>query len=161
EVDTATPEHAHRSARHVLAAMIAGALDHRHCAGVAHCEALAGDPGGIQLPAGGTVQAGVAHDDGVARGKGRARRVTQHGPAGGHALAAVVVGSALEVAMQPARVPHAEALPGVTGAAHRQRTLFHPIVAPTSRDLARDACADRAVVVVELILPFTAAAGFD
>src|SRR6516164_7166538 len=65
EVDPGAPEHAHRPARHVLAAMIAGALDHGHGARVAYRETLAGDPGGIQLPAGGAVQAGVAHDDRV------------------------------------------------------------------------------------------------
>src|SRR5215813_15612128 len=87
--------------------------------------------------------------------------MAQHDPAAGHALANIVVGIALEVEMQPARVPHAEALPGVADAAHRQRSIFHAVVAPAARDLTRDACADRAVVVVELILPFAAAASFD
>src|SRR6516164_6497922 len=141
EVDPGAPKHAYRSTRHVLAAVIAGTFDHRYRARVAHRETLAGHPGGIQLPARGTVQAGVAHDDGVARRKARARRMAQHDPAGGHAFADIVVGIALEIEMQPAGVPHAEALPGVATAAHHDRCLLHAVVAPAAGDLARDACA--------------------
>src|SRR5215831_3449480 len=112
EVDPGAPEHAYRPARHVLAAVIAGTLDHRHRARVAHGKTLTGNPGGIQLPARGTVQAGVAHDDGVARREACARGMAQHDLAGGHAFADIVVGIALEIEVQPAGVPHAEALPG-------------------------------------------------
>src|SRR3546814_3275441 len=51
----------------VFAAMIARALDDRDGAGIAHREALAGTAGRVQLATGGAVQAGIAHDRGVAR----------------------------------------------------------------------------------------------
>src|SRR6185503_8796799 len=43
EVASGGPEHDHHAAGHVFAAMVAGALDHRHRAGIAHRETLAGD----------------------------------------------------------------------------------------------------------------------
>src|SRR6202050_3770007 len=97
EVNPGAPEHAHRAAGHVLAAVIARALDHGDRAGIAYREALTGDPRGIQLPAGGAVQAGVAHDDGVARHELRARGMAPHEAAARHALAHVVIRVPLEV----------------------------------------------------------------
>ena len=49
---------------HVLAAIVAAALDHGRGTGVADGEALAGATGGEELASGGAVEAGVA-DDGV------------------------------------------------------------------------------------------------
>src|ERR1700733_4100089 len=72
EVDPSAAQNQDHSAGHVLAAMIAGALDDRDRAGVAHPEALAGLAGREQLAAGGAVQAGIAHDDRVARFVARA-----------------------------------------------------------------------------------------
>ena len=48
---------------HVFAAMVAGALDHRGRAGVAHREALAGDATEIAFAGDRAVQHGVADDD--------------------------------------------------------------------------------------------------
>src|SRR5204862_8296230 len=129
------------------AAVIAGALEHRPRARIAHREALAGEAGGVQLPAGGAVQAGVAHDDRVLRHEARAARVAQHDPAGRHALADVVVGIAFQVQVEAAGVPDPEALPGVAAAAHAERRILHAVVAPAPRDLTRDARADGAVEV--------------
>src|SRR4029077_12202976 len=50
EVDPGTSEHAHRAPGHVLAAVIAGALDHRQRTRISYREALAGHAGGIELP---------------------------------------------------------------------------------------------------------------
>ena len=83
---------------------------HGERAGIAHREALAGGAGGVQLAAGRAVQAGVAHDDGLARHEVGARRRLQHDPAARHALADVVVRLALELQVQAAGVPDAEAL---------------------------------------------------
>jgi len=87
--------------------------------------------------------------------------MAQHDPARRHALAYIVVGIALEVEVQAACIPHAKALPGVAAAADYDGGVFHAVVAPAPRDLPRDPRADRAVVVVELIAPFAAAAVGD
>ena len=161
EVEAGAAEHAHRPSRHVLAAVVSRALDHGHRAGVAHREALAGHPGGVQLAARGAVEAGVAHDDGVLRHEARAARVAQHDAAGRHPLADVVVGIAFEIQVEPAGVPHPEALPGAAAAAHGERGPLHAVVAPAPSDLPRDARADRAVEVAEVVVPFAAALALD
>src|SRR6185312_2626454 len=153
KVDAGAAEHAHRPAGHVLAAVIAGALDDRERSGVTHREALPGDAGRVQLTAGGTVQAGVAHDHRVARQVARRARMPQHDAPARHALADVVVGVALQIEMQAAGVPDSEALPGVAAAAHGHGRVLHAVVAPAPRDLARQARADRAVVVGEPVAP--------
>ena len=142
EVHPGAPEYAHRAARHVLAAVIAGPFDHRDRAGIAYREALAGDSGGIERAAGGAVQAGIAHDDGVFGDEARARRMAQHDPPRCHALANVVVGIALEVEVQAAGVPDAKTLTGDAAAAHRDGRVLHAVVAPAARDFSGDARAD-------------------
>src|SRR5204862_4807346 len=82
-------------------------------------------------------------------------------PAGRHALADVVVGIAFQVQVEAAGVPDAEALPGVAAAAHGERRILHAVVAPAPRDLTRDARADGAVEVAELVVPFAAAPVLD
>src|SRR5947209_20363786 len=67
EVAAGRAEHDHDAAGHVLAAMIAGAFDHRDGTRIAHREALAGDAAEIALAFDRTVQHGVADDDRVFR----------------------------------------------------------------------------------------------
>src|SRR5579872_146867 len=106
-------------ARHVLAEVIAGALDHRDRAGVAHAEALADASRDEHAAAGRAVRDRVA-------GENRVGRAVVPGwgdddEAAGHALADVVLGLALEndldVAVQerPERLPRAAAVhPGLS-----------------------------------------------
>ena len=63
EVAAGLAEHDHRAAGHVLAAMVAGAFDHRRRARQAHREALARHAAEEGLAAGRAVQHGVADDD--------------------------------------------------------------------------------------------------
>src|SRR5205814_723100 len=63
EVAAGAAEHHHDAAGHVFAAVIAGALDHRDRAGIAHREALAGDAAEIAFALDRAVEDGVADDD--------------------------------------------------------------------------------------------------
>src|SRR5262249_28959391 len=100
----------HHAAGHVLAAVIADALDHRRGAAVAHRESLSGQPGGVELAAGGAVEHGVSDDDVLLRREACSGRGTHDDPAAGEALADVVVGVALELERDSRRQERAEAL---------------------------------------------------
>ena len=63
EVAVGPSEHYDRSAGHVLAAVIACALDNSGCSGVPYCEALACDAAEVGLAGGCAVKNGVAADD--------------------------------------------------------------------------------------------------
>src|SRR5439155_24619489 len=65
------------------------------------------------------------------------------------------------VQVEAAGIPYAEALPGVAAAAHGERRILHAVIAPAPRDLAREARADGAVEVAELIVPFAPALVLD
>src|SRR4051812_49323266 len=82
EVTARSAEHHHHTAGHVLAAMIARALDDRDGAGIAHREALARDAAEIALALDRAVQHRVADDDGLLRhDAGRlARRINDDAP---------------------------------------------------------------------------------
>src|SRR5712691_3057629 len=62
EVAARAAEHDDHAARHVLAAVVADALDDRPCARVPHCEALADEPAEERAPRGRAVQDRVACD---------------------------------------------------------------------------------------------------
>ena len=102
-------------AGHVLAAVVADALDDRVRAGVAHGEALAGQPAEEGAPARGAVEHGVADDDVLLGGEGDAvGRHHRERPAG-QALARVVVGVAVQGEAHARRQPAAEGLAGRAG----------------------------------------------
>ena len=63
EVAPGRAEHDDAPAGHVLAAVVADALDDRGRAGVAHAEALADDAAEVRLAAGRAVERDVAGDD--------------------------------------------------------------------------------------------------
>src|SRR5204863_7797643 len=88
-------EHDDDPAGHVFAAMIAGALDDRDRAGVAHREALAGDPLEIGVPGDRAVEHGVADDDVLGRLARRFLRLAHDQPAARQALADIIVGVAI------------------------------------------------------------------
>ncbi len=67
EVATDRAENDDRAVRHVLAAVVADALDHRHGAGVPDGEALAGAAGAVELAAGRAVEGRVPDEAGLGR----------------------------------------------------------------------------------------------
>ena len=161
EVHPGAPQHANDASGHVLAAVIARALDHRERAGVAHGETLAGGSRGVQFAAGRPVKTGVSHDHRVAGHEARGRMRLQHDPAAGHALADVIVRLPLEKQVQAARIPHAEALAGGALEMDDQGCRAHARIAPALRDLAGHARADGAMVVADRIGEFATGLGLD
>ena len=151
EIHSRAPQHTDHSARHVLAAVIARALHHGQSAGIAHGKALSGGARGIQFAAGGAVQAGIAHDDRLTRHEVRARGRLQDDFARCHALAHIVVGLALEMQMQSAGIPHAEALAGGTLQSDDERRLAHAGVPPALGDFAGNTRADGPVKIVDRV----------
>src|SRR5690606_10783732 len=135
EIDAGAAEHDHHAVGHVLAAVIADALDDRDRARVAHGEPLAGRARGEQLAAGRAVQAGVADDDRVPRHELRAVRRPDHEAAAAHALADVVVRVARQREIEPGHVPGAEALPGRAAQADVHRRVRRPFRAVAPRNL--------------------------
>ena len=85
------PEHDDVAARHVLAAVVADALDDRVRARVAHGEPLAGEPAEERLAPGRAVEDGVADDHVLLGGERRALGRPDRDRAAGEALAGVVV----------------------------------------------------------------------
>src|SRR5581483_10581296 len=98
--------------RHVLAAVVADALDDRGHARVADAEALARHAAEEDLAAGRAVQGDVADDDVVLRHEGRLVRREDDDPPARHALPEIVVRVALEGRADAVREERAEALPG-------------------------------------------------
>ena len=96
EVAAGRPEHHHPAAGHVLAAVIADALDHRVHAGVAHAEPLAREAADVRLAGGRAVERDVADDDVLLRHEGRVARRIDDDLAAREPLADVVVRVALE-----------------------------------------------------------------
>src|SRR5687768_9240671 len=67
EVTAGAAKHHHQTAGHILAAVVAHALDHRRRATVADGEALAGLARGKELAAGGAIENGIADQRAVGR----------------------------------------------------------------------------------------------
>ena len=96
EVAAGRAEHDHPPAGHVLAAVVAHALDDRGGTGVAHAEPLPHDAAEVGLATGGAVERDVAGDDVVLGDEGRVAVGVHRELAARQALARVVVGVALE-----------------------------------------------------------------
>src|SRR5439155_7539357 len=110
EIPPRAPEHQDEALSHVLAAVVADALDHGGDAGVSHAEALARLAAQEDLAAGRAVERDVADDDVVLGDEGGAlRRVDDHPPAP-EPLREVVVGVALHLDRDAVGEPGAEAL---------------------------------------------------
>src|SRR6476620_4467842 len=107
EVPTVRSEHDDGAARHVLAGMVADALDDRDRAGVPDGEALAGGAGAEEVAARRPVQHGVPDEARVAGVLGRWR---DDDPPAGHRLADVVVRLADETELDTGGEKGAEAL---------------------------------------------------
>ena len=138
--------------------MIAGAFDDGAGPGISYRETLARLARGKQLAAGRAIEAGIAHDNGVFRHELREPRVAQNELAAGHSLTHVVIGVAFEVQVQAPGIPDAKGLPDITRQPHHERCVVHAVVAPASGDLARNARANRAVVILDVVMPLSAGA---
>ena len=86
EVAAGAAQHDHRAAGHVLAAVVADALDDGHGAAVADGEPLAGQAVDEHLAAGGPVEERVADDDVFLGVEGRAGRGLHDDPPAGEPL---------------------------------------------------------------------------
>src|SRR5882757_9471821 len=149
EIHPGASQYADHAARHVFAAMIARALDHGESAGIAHCKPFTGGAGGVQRPARGAIQAGIAHDHRFARYKSRPRARAQHDLAGRHAFADVIVRFTFKMQMQAARIPDAETLSRGSLEIDDQRRRTHSRVAPALGNLAGYSRADRTMEVAD------------
>ena len=96
EVASRRAEHEHATAGHVLAAVVAHALDDRGHAGVADAEPLPHPAADEHLARRRAVPDDVAGDDLLVRREGRGPVRADHQPPAGQPLADVVVGVALE-----------------------------------------------------------------
>src|ERR1035438_10195702 len=95
KVASGLSDYHHRAVGHVLAAVVAHALDHRNRAGVAHGEALAGNAVDEDFAAGSAVEHHVAHQDALlGQEAGLLGRVYDDAPAG-DPLAQLEIGRAL------------------------------------------------------------------
>src|SRR4029077_10659376 len=102
-------------ARHVFAAVVAGALDHRNGAGIAHCEALAGNAAEEALAGDRAIEHGIADDDRLLGHNAAVDRRPHDDAPTGEPLADIVIALALEFEGDAAREPGAEALSGDSG----------------------------------------------
>ena len=161
EVAAGRAEHHHPPAGHVLAAVVADALDDGGGTGVADAEPLADDAAQEHLAGGRAVQDHVAGDDLLL-----GRRTAPSGggrdddaPAG-QALAEVVVGVAGQPQRDAPRHERAERLPGRAGEVHVDRVVGQPLAAPAPGHLVAEHRADGAVDVADRHLqPDRAAVG--
>src|ERR1700735_1786076 len=98
-------QNADHSPRHVFATMIAGAFDDGERAGVANRKSFPRPARRIEFAAGGAIQAGVAHDNGVARDEIRMSVGPQDDLAAGHALADAVLGLSSGIVARHSHMP--------------------------------------------------------
>ena len=103
-----------QTTRHVLAAMVAAALDHHRGTGVAYAKALAGQAVNEAAATRSAKERNVAHDDVLIELVGRMRVGAHRHLAARKALAKVVVGVAAHVERNAARQEGAKALTGRT-----------------------------------------------
>src|SRR5204862_6219162 len=109
------------SARHVLAAVVAGAFDDGDCARIPHRKPVAGAPRGKEPSGGGAIERGVAEQN-VRTGAvpGTAERPDDD-LAAAQPFAYVIVGLALEMQMHARQRERATALTGAAAEADPQR----------------------------------------
>src|SRR2546422_10779014 len=112
EVASRAADDDHAAARHVLAAVVADALDDRVGAAVAHGEPLAGHAPHVGLAARRAVERDVADDDVGLGHEGRAAGRVDDETSARQTLAPVVVGVALERERDAAGEERAEGLAG-------------------------------------------------
>ena len=149
EVAAGRAEHDDAPAGHVLAAVVADALDDRVGARVAHGEALAGEAVEERAALGGAVEHGVADEHVLLGGEGRLVGRAHGDDAAGEALGGVVVGVADQRQLDAGRQPGAERLARRSAEGQLRRALGQPVDAPHLRHGARQDAADGAVDVAD------------
>src|SRR5579859_4347664 len=118
KVSSGASEYDHQPVRHVLAAVVAHALNHGGSARVADCKALARHTTEVSFAAGSAIETDVADQNIFFRYKLRFARVADDQPAAREPFTHVVVGVALEGQRDSFGQKSAEALPGATGEVH-------------------------------------------
>ena len=137
------------AASHVLAPMIAYALDHRDGTGVAHAEALAGDAAEVAFAGDCAVKHGVADNNGFF---GLDRSVldrAHHQTSPRQSLADIVVAVAFQIEGNAMREKRTEALPGGTLEGYGDGVLGQTRMAVFCRQNTRQHGAGRTVRVVD------------
>ena len=147
EVAADATEHDHLPARHVLAAVVADALDDGGGAAVADREPLPHQTPHEDLAVGGAVEQHVAGDDVALRHQRRVRRRADRDPAARQALAEVVVRVADQPQGDAARQERAERLAGRAGQRDVDRAVGQPGATVPPGDLGTEHRADGAVHV--------------
>src|SRR5204863_1142509 len=140
------------AAGHVLAAVVADALDDGARARVAHPEALAGEAAEERLARGRAVEDGVADDHVLLGGERRALRRADGDRAAREALAGVVVRVAEERQLDAGREPRAERLAGRAPQREADASRRQPCRSVRARQRAGEEPADRPVDVPDLEL---------
>ena len=143
-------EHDDAAAGHVLAAVVADALDDGERARVAHREALAREPAEERAARRRAVEHGVADDHVLLGGEGRVLGRAHGEHAAGEALAGVVVGVADRAsARRPARARRRTTGPAEPRSVKRIVSGGQALGAVRLRDRAREQAADGAVDVAD------------
>src|SRR5206468_6315323 len=138
EVPARLADDDHAPARHVLAAVVPGSLDHRQSAAVAHREALARHAAEVGLAAGGAVEHHVADEDVLLGHEGRLAGRVDDDLAAREPLGDVIVGIALEGEGDPAREEGPEALAGGAREVDADRVVGQPLDTVAPRDLGAE-----------------------
>ena len=142
-------QHHDRTRGHVLAAMVAHALNDRAGSAVAHGKALSRPPRGKQPAAGGAIEDGIAEDD-VPIGHAHQRPGRpDHDDAARHPFADIIVGFPLQHQGYARHTEGTEALPGGTGELKGDRSIREAGVPVRFSDHARHPGPDRAVGVAD------------
>ena len=136
EVAPGVAQYHHHAAGHVLAAVVAGALDDADRARIAHGEAFAGDAFEIGFSGDGAVENRVADDDVLQRIARRALGLADHDAAARQPFADIVVGVAHQFDRHAARQEGAETLSGGAGKLHRNGVVGEPDVSGPPGNLA-------------------------
>ena len=139
----------HEAAGHVLAAVIAQAFHHRHRAGVADAEALAGHAVDVHLSPGGPEKVDVARDDVVPRAERRGTRGVDDDLPAGEPLGEVVVRVPFQLEGDPVGEEPAEALAGGTAEGHVDGVRRQPLRPVPLGHLRGQGGADRPVAVAD------------
>ena len=134
EVPAGGAEHHDPSAGHVLAAVVAHALDDRGGAGVAHAEALPDHAAQVRLATGGAVQGHVARDHVLLGHERRVAVGAADHDATREPFAEVVVGVAFQQHRDAPGHEGTEALPRGPAEVHRDRAVGQAVASPLPRD---------------------------
>src|SRR5579863_410089 len=136
EISATGAEHQHDAVGHVLASVVANALDHRSRSGVTNGKALARYSVEKRFAARGAVESNIADDDIFFRRESGGARRKHDEPAAGETLANVVVGLALKRKRDPPGKKRAQTLPRRALEVNADRVVEQSSRAVTARDFA-------------------------